>query len=157
VRGFWEPAAGGFHFAGLTDEPVVVVGDELAQHGVSSVDVGRLGQSQFAGEAILQHTQETFDAAFGLRAVGGEEGDAELFQCAAELGGLAFSGELFFDGPVIVVADEDSAVVAVNSQQHTAAAQQLAKQARDSRTWFLRGRTGRPGFSQWRRPACQER
>ena len=59
----------------------------------------------------MQHAPKALDAAFGLGAVGGDEGDAELFQGTAELGGLAFSGELFFDGPAVVVADEDAAVI----------------------------------------------
>ena len=82
---------------------------------VGGVDVGRFGQPQFAAEAISQHTPKALDPAFGLRAVGGDQGDAQSFQSAAELGGLAFSSELFFDGPAIVVADEDAAVISVKS------------------------------------------
>jgi hypothetical protein len=59
----------------------------------------------------LQHTPKALDAAFGLWAVGGDKGDAELFEGAAELRGLAFSNELFFGGPEIVVANEDGAVI----------------------------------------------
>ena len=77
---------------------------------------------------ILEHAPEAFDAAFGLRAAGGDEGDAELFEGAAELSGLTFSGELFFDRPEVVVADEDAAVIAVESERDTVAAQQLAQQ-----------------------------
>src|ERR1700692_2769702 len=91
VETFRSRAPGGCVFARLPGETAVVVGDELAQHGVGGVDVDSFGQSQFAGEAILQHAPEALDAAFGLRAVGGDEGDAQLFQGAAELGGLAFS------------------------------------------------------------------
>ncbi len=103
----------GLALARRPGEAAVVVGDELAQHGVGGVEVLGLGEAQFAGEAILEHAPETLDAAFGLRAVGSDEGDAELREGAAELGGLAFTGELFFDGPVVVVADEDAVVVAV--------------------------------------------
>src|SRR5438128_2088816 len=85
--------------------------------------------ARLPGKAILQHTPEALDAAFGLRAVGGDEGDAQLFEGAAELGGLAFASELFVDGPVVVVAEEDAAVIAVKSQRHTVTAEQLAKQA----------------------------
>ena len=60
--------------------------------------------------------------------MGGDEGDAELFEGAAELGGLAFSGELFLDRPEVVVADEDAAVIAVESERDAVAAQQLAEQ-----------------------------
>src|SRR6266849_4112768 len=43
--------------------------------------------------------------------------------------GLLFSSKLFVDGPVVVVTDEDAAVIAVKSQRHAVTAQQLAKQA----------------------------
>src|SRR5260370_908785 len=65
----------------------------------------------------------------GHLGVGGDEGDAELFQGAAELGGLTFSGELLFHRPAVVVADEDATVIAIKSHGHAEAAQQLAKQA----------------------------
>ncbi len=104
---------GGFHLAGLFGETAVVVDDEATQHGVGGVEVVSSSQAEFAAQAILQHAPEAFDAAFGLWAVGGDEGDAELIQGAAELGGLAFSGELFFHRPDVIVADEDAAVIAV--------------------------------------------
>src|SRR6267143_43787 len=109
---------GGCSFACLPSETTVVVDDEFAQHGVGGIDVRRLSQAQFAGEAILQHAPEAFDAAFGLRTVGGDEGDAELFQGATELGGLALSSELFFHRPDVIVADEYAAVITVKSQWH---------------------------------------
>src|SRR6266852_537749 len=129
LQAFRRGPPGGFHFAGFFGETAIVVGDELAQHGVGGVDIGGFGEAQFAGEAILQHAPEALDAAFSLRAVGGDEGNAELFQGAAELGGLAFSSELFVDGPVVVVTDEDAAVIAVKSQRHAVAAEHLFKQA----------------------------
>ena len=103
---FRSGAPGGSVFARRPSKAAVVVGDELAQHGIGGVEIRGLRQTQFAGEAILQHAPETLHATFGLRAVSGDEGDAQLFQCAAELGGLAFSGQLLFDGPAVVVADE---------------------------------------------------
>jgi hypothetical protein len=71
-------------------------------------------------------------------AVGGDEGDAQLLQRAAELGGLAFSGELFIHRPEIVIADEDAAVVTVKSQWHAEAVQQLAEQAEIAKRGFRR-------------------
>ncbi len=59
------------------------------------------GEPQFAGEAILQHTPETLDAPFGLRAVGGNEGDAELCQGPAELRGLELRRRDFAGGVVL--------------------------------------------------------
>src|SRR5208283_1766983 len=110
---FRSRAPSAFLFARLPGETAVVVGDEPSQNGIGRVDVGGLGQAQFAGEAILQHAPETLDAAFGLRAVSGDEGDAELFQGAAELGRLAFSGKLFLHRPAVVIAHEDAAVIAI--------------------------------------------
>lgn len=126
---FRSRAPGGLVFARPPGEATVVVGDELAEHGVGGVDVGSFGEPQFAGEAILQHTPETLDAAFGLQTVGGDKGDAQLFQGAAELRGMAFFRELFFDRPGVVVADEDAAVIAVKSEGHAVATQELAEQA----------------------------
>src|SRR6202451_4858374 len=103
---FWNGPPGGLHFARRSGETAIVISDELAQYGVSRVDVVCFSQAQFAGETVLEHAPEAFDAAFGLRAASRNEGDAELLEGATELGGLAFSGELFFDRPVVVVQDE---------------------------------------------------
>ena len=59
-----------------------------------------------------------------------------MFQGAAELRRLAFSRKLFFDGPVVVIADEDATVIAIKSQRHAEAAQQLAKQAEIAESGF---------------------
>jgi hypothetical protein len=66
--------------------------------------------------------------ALGLGTAGGDEGDAELFESATELGGIAFSGELFFDGPEVVVTHKDAAVIAVEGERDTAGAQELTEQ-----------------------------
>src|SRR5216684_4527932 len=42
-------------FARLPSKTAVVVGDELAQHGIGGVQVQGSGQTQFTAEAILQH------------------------------------------------------------------------------------------------------
>ena len=95
---------------------------------VGGIQIAGLSEAEFAGKAILEHAPEAFDAAFGLWAAGGDEGDAELFESAAELSGLTFSGELFFDRPEVVVAHEDAAVIAVEGERSAVAAQQLAQQ-----------------------------
>src|SRR5258708_4896465 len=115
---------------------VYVVGDCREKVGVYRVVVIIYGEALIAGDAILHHTPETLDAAFGLRAVGSHEGDAELREGPAELRGLAFTGELFFDGPVVVVADEDAAVVTVKSERNTVPAEQLMKQAEIAESGF---------------------
>ena len=128
IAGSGAPSLGGL--ARGAREAAVVIGDELAQDRVGRIDVVGLGQAEFAGEAILQHAPETFDAAFGLRRLRGDEGDAELGEGAAELGGLALAGEFFLDGPVIVVADEDAVAIAVEGRGDAEAAEQALEQVK---------------------------
>ena len=85
---------------------------------------------EFAGEAILEHAPEAFDAAFGLRRLRGDEGDSELLKSAAKLSRLAAAGELFVDRPVIVIAGEDAAVIAVEGERDAVAAQEALEQAK---------------------------
>src|SRR5271166_5143271 len=115
----------GLHFTRTAGEAAVVVSHENAQHGIGGVQIAGLSQAEFAGEAVLEHAPKAFDAALGLWAASGDEGDAELLQSAAELGGLTLSGELFFHRPEVVVAHEDAAVIAIKGQRSTVATQQL--------------------------------
>ena len=78
---------------------------------------------------------------------GGDEGDAELLESAAELGGLAFAGELFFQRPEVVVAHEDAAVIAVEGEGSAVAAQQLAQQREIAERGFGRKELGGQDFS----------
>ena len=126
---FRSRAPGLFCLAGRAGEAAVVVGDEAAQDQVGGIQVASVGQTKFAGEAILQHAPEALDAAFGLGTLCGDEGDAELFQSATELSGLALAGELLVDGPVLVVASEDAAAIAVEGDGNTVAAQQALQQS----------------------------
>lgn len=121
-------APGGGGFSRTTGEATIVVSDKTGQDGIGRVQIASLGQTELAGEAVLQHAPESFDAALGLWAASGDEGDAELFQGATDLGGIAFAGELFGDGPGVVVADEDRTVIAVKGQRDAIAAQQLAQE-----------------------------
>ncbi len=154
---FRRGAPGGLGFARAAGEAAIVVGEENAQDGVGGVQIAGVSQTEFAAQAILKHAPEAFDAAFGLRTAGGDESDAELFEGTAELGGLTFSGEFFFDGPEVVVAHEDAAVIAVEGEGSAVAAQQLAQQARDSHVRFRKERTERRGFFRWHRPAGRGR
>src|ERR1017187_10067820 len=97
-------------------ETSVVVGEEVAQDGVGGIEVGSVGEAEFAAQTVLEHAPEAFDAAFGLRTASGDEGDAELLQGATELRGLTFSGELFFHRPEVVVADKDAAMIAIKRE-----------------------------------------
>ena len=115
--------------AGSASEAAVVVGDKTSQDAVGRVQIVGLGQAEFTGEAILKHAPKAFDAAFGLRALRGDEGDAELLERATELRGLALAGELFVERPVIVVAGEDAAAIAVEGDRDAVAAQEALEQA----------------------------
>ena len=119
---------GGFGFARSAGEAAVVVGQEAAQHGVGADQIGGAGQAKFAGEAVLKSAPEAFDASLGLRRVGGDVGDAELLEGATELSGLALAGELFFDRPVVVVANEDAVVIAVETEGQAKAVGDAAEQ-----------------------------
>ena len=66
----------------------------------------------------------------------GDEGDAELIEGVAELGVLAFSGELFREGPRVVVAHKDAAAIAIESQRHTVTTQELAEQREIAESGF---------------------
>src|SRR5712691_5141963 len=120
---------GFFRFTRRAAEAAVVIGQDVAQNFVGSIEIGRAGQAQLAGEAVLKRAPEAFDAALGLRTAGGDVADAELSQGAAELGGLSFACELFFHRPVIVVAHEDAVTVSVKAERDAVAAQQAAEQA----------------------------
>ena len=116
IEAFQSDTPGCLVFARLSGETAVVIRNELAQDCVGRIDVDSLGEPQFACEAILENPPETLDAAFGLGTACSDEGNTELLQCTAELGGLTFSSELFFDGPIVVVANEDAAAIAVKGQ-----------------------------------------
>ena len=155
IVGSGSPSLGGV--ARGAREATIVVGDELVQDPVGRIHIASLGQAQFAGEAILQHAPKTFDAAFGLGRLRGDEGDAQLSEGAAELSRLALTSQFFFDSPVVVVANEDAAAIAVEGGGHTEAVEQALEQVKVALRRFPTERTGRPGFCRKRRPACPGR
>lgn len=126
----WSWAPGLLRNAGSMGEAAIVVVPELPQYGVGRVQIAGLGQAEFAGKAVLQHTPETLDAAFGLGTLCGDKGDPELLESAAELSGLLLAGELFVDGPVLVVANEDAAAIAVEGERNAEATQQALQQVK---------------------------
>lgn len=71
-----------FAIASSVGEAAIVVGQEAREDPVGSGQIGGADQAEFAGEAVLKGAPEAFDAAFGLRAFGGDVGDAELLQGA---------------------------------------------------------------------------
>jgi hypothetical protein len=62
---------------------------------------------KFADQAVLKGAPGALDAALGLRRISGDLLDAEFFQSLSELSGRLFSGELFGQGPVSIVALKD--------------------------------------------------
>jgi len=129
IQIFRSRAPGLFRIAGDTGEAAIVVGEEAAQDQVGGVEIAGLCQAKLAGEAVLQHPPKALDAAFGLGTLSGDESDAELLESATELSGFLLAGELFVDGPVLVVASENAAAIAVESDGDTVAAQQALQQA----------------------------
>ena len=147
VQVFGSRAPCGLHFTRTAGEAAVVVGEKETEDGIGGIEIAGLSQAEFAGETILEDAPETFDAAFGLGTAGGDEGDAELLESAAELRGLTFSGELFFHRPEVVVAHEDAAVIAVKGEGSAMAAQQLAKQREIAESAFGGKELGGQDFS----------
>src|SRR5258708_14282442 len=118
-----------FGFARGTTEAPVMIGQEAAQDLVGSDQIVSPGQTQLAGEAILEGAPEAFDATLGLRTLGRDVGDAELLRGAADLRGLAAAGELFFHRPVSVVAHEDAVAARLATTPSTASAPPTAAQS----------------------------
>ena len=106
-----------FHFSRSAAEATVVVGQETAQDFVGGDHIGGTREAEFTGKAILKSAPQALDAALGLRAVGRNVGDAELRKSATELSRLAFSRELFFNRPVVVVAYEDAVLVPIEAER----------------------------------------
>src|ERR1700741_4636764 len=115
-----------FGFSRSAAEARIVVGQEAAQNVVGGGQIGSTREAECTGKAILKTAPQALDPALGLRAVGRNVGDAELRKSAAKLGRLAFSCELFFDRPVVVVTHEDPVLVSVEAEWDAVAAQQAA-------------------------------
>jgi hypothetical protein len=119
---------GGFGFASSLGEATVVVSDKALQDAVGGVQIAGAGQAEFADQAILKNAPEAFDAALGLWRIRGDVGDAELLEGAAELSGFAFTSQLFFHRPMVIVANEDTVAIPVQGQRDTEARKQAAEQ-----------------------------
>jgi len=140
-----------FCFAWRTSEAAVVVGQEAAQNLVGGVQIVGTGLAQLAGETILKGAPKTFNAAFGLRALGNDVGDAELLQRAAELCGFTAADEFFFHRPVVIVANEDAVTDAIETDGDAEAAETGGGAGGNSRARLRWGRTRRPEPCVWHR------
>ena len=101
----------GNRIGGGTGEALVVIGAKAGEHGVGLFQRGGLSEAKFADQAILTGAPGALDAALGLGGAGGDLLDTELVEGASELGGRLFSGELFGEGPMGIVALEDAVAV----------------------------------------------
>src|SRR3989442_5026381 len=139
----WSRTPGFGGLAGNAREAAVVVGDKASQHTVGGGEVASLREAEFAAQAVLEHTPEPFDAAFGLRTLGSNEGNAEIGEGAAELRRLTLSSEFFFDSPRVIVADEDTAAVPVEGGGDAETAEQALEQAEIGIRRFFKEETRR--------------
>src|SRR5213079_1160102 len=93
------------------------MGAEAGEHDVGLGQSGGSGEAKLADQTILTSAPGAFDAALGLGRVGGDLLDAEFFENATELSGRLFSGELFGESPVGIVALEDAVAVAIETER----------------------------------------
>ena len=101
---------------GWNGEAAFEVGQESLEHAIGVFQSANLGEAKFADEAVLEGAPEAFDAAFGLGRVGGDLLDAEFFQGATDVSGELMTGEFFGDGPVGIVALEDTVAIAIEAE-----------------------------------------
>src|ERR1019366_2253407 len=107
----------GSGLGGGTSKALVVIGTELVEYGISFGQGAGAGEAQFADQTVLAGAPGAFDAAFGLGRVGGDLLDAELVEGTSELSRGLFSGEVFGEGPMGIVALEDAVAVAVEAER----------------------------------------
>lgn len=100
-------------------EAAVVVFDHVLEDVFSLVDRGGPSKPEFGNESILKGAPEAFDAAAGLRGVGEEEPDTEFIKSPSDLRGFGFTLELFFEGQILFVRDEDGVAIGVGGDRET--------------------------------------
>src|SRR5664280_1022699 len=102
---------------GRAGEALLVIGAEAGEHPIGLFQSGGLGQAKFADQPVLAGAPDAFDAALGLGRGGGDLLNAEFLERPSQLGGSLFSGELFGQGPVGIVALEDAVAVVVEAER----------------------------------------
>src|SRR5260221_1652126 len=103
---------------GGTGEALVVIGAEASELGIGLCQGRGLSEGKYADQAILTSAPGALDAALGLRRVSGDLLNAELLESTSELSGSLFSGELFGESPVQIVALKDGVTVAVKTERN---------------------------------------
>src|ERR1017187_2861355 len=102
---------------GRAGEALLVIGAEAGEHPIGLLHSGGLGEAKFADQTVLARAPAAFDAALGLGRVSGDLLHAEFLERASQLGRRLFSGELFGQGPVGIVALEDAVAVVVEAER----------------------------------------
>jgi hypothetical protein len=91
--------------------------EEGGEKGIRRLECDDAAQPQLAHEPVLQGLPEALDAPLGLRRMRGDEADAEVLQDPAEVRWGLGPGQFFRQGPVRVIADEDTQAIAVQGQR----------------------------------------
>jgi|SRR5713226_2805250 len=132
-------AIGGLALRRGPGEAGIVAGEEVGEEGIGRLLVADTGEAEFDDETILQSAEEALDAPLGLGAGGGDPGDAEFVQHAADLGGGALALQLLGERPAgVSCAFEDAVPIGVDGEREAGAAGELAKDLDVAVSGFLR-------------------
>jgi hypothetical protein len=82
-------------------------------------------EAPFAREAILQRAPQALDAPLGLGRVRRDVADAEVLEHGAQVGRMLGALQLFLEGPVAIVADEDVDAIAIGREGQAVAGEDL--------------------------------
>ncbi|HET9327462.1 MAG TPA: hypothetical protein VFQ05_11875, partial [Candidatus Eisenbacteria bacterium] len=93
---------------------------------------------QLGGQAVLKRAPHAFDAAFRLRAGGGDEPHAEVLEHGAELSRRLPTRQLFLERPMGVVADQGCAAITVELERDPVGGDQLVEDGDEAVQVFVR-------------------
>ena len=95
-------------------------------------------ESEFGDEAVLEGAEEPFDPAFGLWGRGGDPGDAEFAQGAADLGVGDIACELVGDGETAGVVGKHAVAIGVDGRGDAVALNETAEKQQVAVAVFMR-------------------
>ena len=111
-------AIGGRALRRGTSEAGIVAGEEVGEEGIGRLLVADAREAEFDDETILEGAEEAFNAPLSLGTGGGDPGDAELAQHAADLGGGALPLQLLLERPAGgSCAFEDAVPIGVHGER----------------------------------------
>ncbi len=132
-------AIGGLALRRGPGEAGIVAGEEGGEEGIGGLLVADACETELDDETILEGAEEALDATLGLRAGGGDPGDAEFVQHAADLSGGALPLQLFLERPTgVSSAFEDAVPIGVDGERQAGAAGELAEDLEVAMGGFLR-------------------